>query len=144
MNETATNAPIHLWIIGVISLLWNAMGAFDYTATHMQLEFYMSQFTAEQLEYFYGFPSWAVATWAIAVWTSLLGSLALLLRKAWATWLFGVSILGLLLTTVYNFVLSDGKAVMGSGAAIFSAAIWIIAIFLFFYARAMTRRGVLS
>jgi len=144
MIETATKTPIHLWIVGVLSLLWNAMGAFDYTATHMQLEFYMSQFTAEQLGYFYGFPSWAVAAWAIAVWSSLLGSLALLLRKAWATWLFGTAIIGLVLTTIYNFILSDGMAVMGSEAAIFSAVIWIIALLLYFYASAMAKRGVLK
>ena len=32
---------------------------------------------------------------------------------------------------------------MGSGAAVFSAVIWAIALFLFFYARAMAKRGVL-
>ena len=54
--NTRTKTPVHLWIIGVLTLLWNMMGAFDYTATHMKLDFYMSQFSAEQLEYFYGFP----------------------------------------------------------------------------------------
>ena len=58
--------------------------------SQLRLESYMSQFTPEQLAYFYGFPAWAVAAWAIAVWSALLGSLCLLLRKAWAVWLFGV------------------------------------------------------
>jgi hypothetical protein len=107
------------------------------------MESYMSQFTPEQLEYFYGFPAWVDACWAIAVWGSLLGAILLLARKAWAVWLFGLAILGLAATTVYNFVLSDGMAVMGSGAAMFSVVIWVIALFLFFYARAMAKRGVL-
>jgi hypothetical protein len=34
-------------------------------------------------------------------------------------------------------------AVMGSGAAIFTAVIWAIALSLFFYARAMAKQGVL-
>ena len=84
-----------------------------------------------------------MATWAIAVWSSLLGSLGLLLRKAWAVWLFGVAIVGMVLTALYNFVLTDGVALMGPGALAFTAVIWIIAFGLFFYARAMAKRAVL-
>ena len=143
MNQSAVKTPVHLWIVGVLALLWDAMGAFDYAATQLRLEFYMSQFTPEQLEYFYGFPPWADAVWAIAVWSSLAGALGLLLRKAWAVWMFGLAILGLALSSLYNFVLSDGMAMMGSGAAMFTVVIWAIALALFFYARAMASRGVL-
>ncbi len=103
----------------------------------------MKQFSAEQLQYFYGFPAWAIGVWAIAVWGSLLASFGLLLRKAWAVWLFGVAILGLAVNSLYNFVLVDGMAVMGSGGAMFTGVIWIIALALFIYARAMAKRGVL-
>lgn len=143
MNETSTGAPRHLWVVGALSLLWNAVGAFDYTATQMRMESYMSQFTPEQLAYFYGFPAWAVAAWAIAVWSSLLGSLCLLLRKAWAVPLFGIAIAGMVFTALYNFVLTDGMAMIGTGGAVFTAVIWVIAFSLFFYARAMAKRGVL-
>jgi hypothetical protein len=144
MNQTSTKVPRHLWIVGALSLLWNAVGAFDYSATQLRLEFYMSQFTPEQLAYFYGFPAWAVGAWAIAVWSSLLGSLSLLLRKAWAVALFGVAIAGIVITAIYNFVLTDGLSMIGTGGMIFTAVIWLIALCLFFYARAMARRGVLS
>jgi hypothetical protein len=143
MNEAAVKTPVHLWIIGLLALLWDAMGAFDYAATQLRLEFYMSQFTAEQLEYFYAFPVWVEAAWAIAVWSSLLAAIGLLLRKAWAVMLFGLAILGLAVTSVYNLVLTEGLAIMGEGAGAFTAAIWIIALALFFYARAMARSGVL-
>jgi len=144
MNLTTRRTPRHLWIVGVLAVLWNAIGAFDYTATKLRIESYMSQFTPEQLAYFYGFPAWAVATWAIAVWGALLGSIGLLLRRRWAVWAFGISIVAMLLTAVYNFGLSNGLAVMGQGAVLFTAVIWIIAFALFFYARAMAARGVLT
>ena len=144
MTQTTTRTPIHLWIVGILAVLWNAGGAFDYTATQYRIESYMSQFSPEQLEYFYGFPVWMDAAWAIAIWASVLGSLSLLLRKAWAVWLFGLSILGLAVSTVYNFVLTDGMAVMGSAGATFTGAIWVIALFLYFYAKAMAARKVLS
>jgi hypothetical protein len=143
MNQATVKTPVHLWIVGVLSSLWNSGGAFDYVSTQLRIESYMSQFTPEQLDYFYSFPVWVDAAWAIAVWFALLGSISLLLRKAWALWLFGASILGLAVSSVYNFVLSNGMEIMGAGAGIFTLVIWITAILLFFYARAMRGRGIL-
>lgn len=145
MAPTATRpAPRHLWIVGGLSLLWNAFGAFDYLMTVTQNEAYLGQFTAEQLAYFTGFPAWVVACWAVAVWSSVLGSAALLARRAWAVWLFGVALAGMAGTSLYTLVLTDGPAVMGGlGQWLFTAAIWLVAIGLFLYARAQARRGVL-
>lgn len=143
MSQTTAKTPVHLWIVGVLSTLWNVVGAFDYAATQLRLESYMSQFTQQQLDYFYAFPVWMEAAWATAVWCSLLGSISLLLRKSWAVTLFGIAILGMLISTIYNFVLTDGMAAMGSAGAIFTVVIWVIAIFLFLYARAMQKKGVL-
>jgi len=143
MDSNPVKTPMHLWIVGLISLLWNAMGAFDYSATELRLEFYMSQFTQEQLNYFYGFPAWVIAAWAIAVWSSLLGSIGLLLRKRWAVSLFGIAIVGLAVTTLYNAVLSNGFEIMGDGAAIFTAVIWVIAVLLLLYSVKMAGRGIL-
>ena len=67
MNQATQKTPIHLWVIGILALLWNLVGAFDYVATQFRLESYMSKFTPEQLDYFYGFPAWMDAAWAIAV-----------------------------------------------------------------------------
>lgn len=143
MNETTTKVPRHLWIVGVLAVLWNAMGAFDYSATQFRVESYLSGYSPEQLAYFFGFPAWAVAAWAIAVWSALVASLGLLLRKSWAVWLFGVSIVAMVITGIYNLGLSEGIEMMGPGAMAFTAVIWVVAFSLFFYARAMAKRGVL-
>lgn len=139
-----SRAPVHLWIVGVLALVWNAFGAFDYLATQLRYEPYMSQFPQEQLEYFYGFPAWAVAAWAFGIWGAFFGSIALLLRKRWAVWLFGLSLVGMAVTTIYNFVLTEGLEIMGTVGAIFTAVIWIVAILLFLYARAQEKKGVLT
>lgn len=144
MNDTAASRPpVHFWIIAVLALLWNAVGAFDYLATQLQLESYMAGFSDEQLAYFNNFPKWAVACWAIAVWSAVFGALALLIRQRWAFHLFVISLIAMLITSFYNFVLSDGAEIMGAFGVIFSAVIVAIGIFLVFYARAMARRGVL-
>jgi len=138
------SAPWHLWVVGVVGLLWNLVGAYDYLMTETQNASYMAKFTPEQLEFFYGFPTWVVATWAIAVWGGVLGAVLLLLRKRLAAPVFLVSFLAMVVTAIHNFVLSDGLAVMGAAGVAFSAAIFAIALGLWLYARAMAGKGVLG
>jgi len=139
-----SRAPWHLWVMGVLAVLWNSMGAFDYLMTQTRNEGYMSDYTPEQLEYFYGFPAWVVAFWAIAVWGGVLGAVLLVLRKKLAAGVFLVSFLSMVVTTIYNFGLSNGLEHMGDPfSLVFTALIFLFALLLFLYARAMKYRGVL-
>jgi hypothetical protein len=148
MSETEQATPVrrpwHLWVIGIIGFLWNAMGCLDYVMTETQNEGWMAQFTPEQLEFFYGLPTWVVACWAIAVWGGLAGCVLLLLRKSLALWAFAASLLGSVLTTIHNFGMSNGLEVMGAAGAVFGAIIQLIAVGLLLYAWQTTRRGVLA
>jgi hypothetical protein len=136
--------PWHLWVVGGVALLWNAMGALDYTMTETRNAAYMKDFTAEQLAYFYSFPKWVVATWALSVWGGVAGSVALLLRSRWAVPIFALSLATMAMTFVHNFVLTDGLAVMGGAAALaFTATIVAVGIALVFYSRWVARKGIL-
>ncbi len=77
------------------------------------------------------------------MWGAFVGSIGLLLRKRWAVWAFAASIAGMVVSSVYTFGLSEGVKIMGTGGAIFTAIIWVVAIFLLLYARAQAKRGVL-
>jgi len=137
--------PWHLWLVGVLALLWNAVGAFDYVMTETHNVSYMSKFTPEQVAYFHGYPMWVVATWALSVWGGVLGSALLLLRKRLAVPVFGVSLATLLLTFLYNFVFTNGYQIMGgAGGLIFCAVIFVIAVALLLYARRLARAGTLG
>jgi hypothetical protein len=141
---TPVRADWKLWVVGIVALLWNGMGALDYVMTQTRNAAYMQQFTPEQLEYFYSFPAWVVALWAIAVWGGVLGSVLLLLRRRLAEHVFLVSFVAMVITTIHNFVLTDGMAKMGGGAAAFSAVIFGVALGLYLYSRHLARRGVLT
>jgi len=139
-----TPAPWHLWVVGIAALLWNAVGALDYVMTQTRNVQYMAGFTPEQLAFFYGLPAWTVAAWAIGVWGAVLGSLLLLFRKGLAVWFFLASLTGVALTTLQNYVLSNGLEVMGGpGSVVFTAVIFLVAIGLYVYARAMRKRGII-
>jgi hypothetical protein len=143
-SEARAKTPVHLWIVAVLAFLWTLMGAFDYLATQLELDFYMSQFTPEQLAYFNAFPTWMVAFWAFGVWGGFAGSIGLLLRKKWALWAYAVSVAGLFVTSIYNFGLTNGAEVMGAGGVIFTVVIWVIALFLLCYSWSQAKKGVLA
>ena len=145
VNITAggESRPWHFWMIGIVSLIWNAFGVFDFIATQFRWEPYMSNFTEIQLEYFYGLPTWQVVGWALGVWCALFGSIALLLARRIAILMFALSLLGMLVGMA-NSVLSDlAREAMGQGGLIFSGVIVLVGVALLFYARAMAHRGVL-
>jgi hypothetical protein len=140
----APATPKHLWIVGIVSLLWNAVGAFDYLMTQTRNESYMSQFTPEQLEFFYGFPTWVESAWAIAVWGAVVGSVLLLLRVRWAGLAFVISLVAMIATTIHNYGISNGMEIMGGvGPLIFSIVIFVVGVLLVVYSRWMCNRGVL-
>jgi hypothetical protein len=140
-NET----PRHLWVIGVVTVLWNSMGAMDFVMTQTENESYMAAFTPEQLTFFYGFPTWVVVAWAIAVWGGVIGSALLLLRRGEAVWVFLASFIAMVMTTIHNFVFSNGMEVIGDTfSLVFSALIFVVALALYLYARAMKQQGVLK
>lgn len=147
MADTANSpakTPWHLWTVGALSLLWNAVGVVDFTMTQTKNESYMSAFTPAQLEYFYGFPIWVVVAWGIATWGSALGSMLLLLRRKLAVLTNLVVLVAMAITFVHNLILTDGMKIMGgTGPLVFTLVIVAIGVLLYFYARAMARRGVL-
>ena len=141
----AVKTPWHLWVVGVVSLAWNAFGAFDYTMTKMQNADYLAGITPEQQAFLLGFPAWANVGWALGVWGSLVGSLLLLARSRHATLAFAVSLLGLVINGYYQFGVNSAEVqrLFGSFPMIFTAVIAAIIVALLLYSRAMAAKGVL-
>ena len=141
---TALRPPWHLWVVGVVALLWNAFGCVDYTMTQLQGDVWLDQFgmTEVQIAYFHTMPAWTFAAWAIGVWGGALGAVLLLLRRKWALHAFVASFLGWLAGVIYAFGMSNGLEVMGN---VWPMQIVIGAACLFFiwYAWMMSKRGVL-
>lgn len=135
--------PWWFWVIAIISLLWNFVGALDYTMTHLRVESYLAAFTEEQKAYFFGYPAWAVACWALGVWGSFAGSLLLLLRSKWAVQSFAISVIGLIGATIYQMTADIPGSLNTASAWAFSAVIWIATIGLLWFAMRMRGRSIL-
>lgn len=134
--------PAHLWIVGGLSLLWNAYGGFDYLMKQTANPAYLATFTAQQQAYFESFPPLMDGAWAFGVWGAVAGSILLVLRSSLAGIAFGVSIAGLLGSTFYQFaVLNPPAELMTTAMLAMTVAIWTVAVVLFYYARAMSNLG---
>ena len=154
MNKSAV--PWHLWVVGVIAVLWNAYGGYDYTMSMTQGATYMaaSGMTPDQIAYYEAMPVWMTAIWAIGVWGGVLGSLLLLLRNKLAFPVFAVSFGAFVFSLLYTYGLSDGGKVMGfmmqDGVKAASSMIMIMqgviaagCAFFTGYAWTMSKKGVL-
>ena len=142
MTDMTVKTPWHLWVMGVVALLWNSYGGYDYVMTQTNNAAYLAQFTAEQRAYFDSFPLWMEAVWAIGVWGAVLGSVLLLLRSKWAFQAFLASLIAFAVSVVYG-QMSGGSAVMGTTGMVFSGLIFVLGLIFVMYSRSMTRKGVL-
>ncbi|MEO6152265.1 MAG: hypothetical protein ABIT09_07635 [Croceibacterium sp.] len=141
----SARVPWHLWVVGVISLLWNAYGGYDYVMTETDnLAYFQSMgLGAEELAWTKALPAWSVACWAIGVWGSVLGSVLLLLRSRHAASAFIVSLIGALISFAYQFSIDAPPSMHGGMAMIAPMVITIAIILQWYYARRMTAAGVL-
>ena len=147
MNHDASpsprRAPWHLWLVGILGLLWNSVGTFDFVMTQTQNESYMDRLTPEQLEVFTHFPMWLTVIWGFAVLGGLLGAVLLLMRKRLAMPVLLVSLVAMAATALHNSFFANGLYATGGTAPAFVLLIFAVALGLWFYARVMGNRGVL-
>lgn len=141
METTGRSAtPWHLWVVGGLTLLWNAVGVMSYLMTELdQLE--ALGMTPAQIAYFDTFPAWATAVWALGVWGAFAGSVLLLLRSRWAVTALVIALVGLIGTTYFQrFVTAVPEDMRNLGLDV---TIWVTTLFMLWYALKMRREGVL-
>jgi hypothetical protein len=149
----ATNAhvrtPVHLWIVGILSLLWSGFGCYDYLMTRLHNADYLKSAMpgvdpAAALAWVEDMPLYAQVGWGLGVWLALLGAVLLLLRNRWAVFAYGLSFIGAVISLGYQLVLAPPLA--GADAAIYTImplVIIAVALGLFLYARVMEKKGAL-
>lgn len=141
-----TKTPVHLWIMGIVSLFWNAGGAFDYVMTRTNAAEYLAAQPDARLVMLDQAPLWFGFTWALGVWFSVIGALLLLMRSRFASFAFALSLIGFLGSSIYTYGIADGGSMVaaaGTAAIEFTITIPVLLVLQWLYARAMTRRGVL-
>jgi hypothetical protein len=145
MADATVKAPWHIWLTGIIAVLFNAIGVFDFVMTMAQGAEYQASagMTPDQIAHYQTMPGWMTIVWAIGVFTAFLASILLLLRRKLALPVFVLSLAAFLVSLLYTYVLTNGGALMGRQMAITSAVIAGLLVFFSWYSRFMIVRGVL-
>ena len=136
--------PAHLWIVGILALLWNAFGCYDYLMTVTANQAYLSQAPAGAMDYYNSLPSWLTGFWAVGVWGGLVGALLLLMRSRYAVWAFALSFIGAVVGIGYQMFLTTRPASMTEGImGMIEWVVIIVAALLLWYSWSQEKKGVL-
>jgi hypothetical protein len=132
--------PWHLWLVGVLSLLWNAIGGWQIWLKLSGNAGYWNALTAEESAYLAAAPLWTDVAASVAVIAGVLGALLLLARIRIAAFAFIIGLAAWIADNVYVHMLSDGTRILGVGMGILVTILFILQIA---YAAWMAKRGVL-
>lgn len=139
-HERRERTPTHLWVVGLLLVLWNGWGVALAVAAQTDR---LPVVDAQMAAYFEAQPLWLILFADIGPLAGVAGAVALLLQSRWAAWLFLTQIVVLITSNTYEIVagtslLLDNPESRGGALTL---ALLLCAQFL--YARAMRRRGVL-
>ncbi|MGI9261604.1 MAG: hypothetical protein ACR2QR_06200 [Woeseiaceae bacterium] len=102
-DEIAVKVHWSFWFIGVITLIWNLLGALNFVVQMNPDSVTVYRETEQAI--IEGRPAWATIGFGLAVFGGALGSLMLLLRKSISYYFFLASLLGTAIAQVHSLSL---------------------------------------
>ncbi|HRO32714.1 MAG TPA: hypothetical protein PLQ03_04800 [Brevundimonas sp.] len=133
--------PWHLWLVGVASLAWNGLGAWQWWMKTTGSQGYWGALTQAQADYMRAAPLWTDVAFGLTIWCGVLGALLLLLRRRLAFNAYAASLIAILADSTYVHFLSNGREVMGTEGVMFGVVLIVLCAGQTLYARWAGRRG---
>ena len=104
----------------------------------------LKDITPEKQEWVKSIPSWIYIFFFLSVAPGTLGSIGLLIRKAWATPLFAVSLVSVVIQMGYTMFIVEGSDVLAAGDKIMSLVVIALAGVLLWLSMYARKRGWMS
>ena len=141
MHADATRpAPWHLWVVALLTLLWNGAGAVTIALAQMGNRLDMDP---SEVAYYAAQPRWFVLTTDIATVLPIVAAVALLRCSRSAVWLFLLSLVLIVLNNAYDVAVGTSLTLKDDDWRMLTIAIVVIALLQFAYARWLGTRGIL-
>ena len=140
-TRSAMRTPWHVWVVGIVALLWNASGAYTIMMAQAGM---LPNLSSDEVAYYAAQPIWFVGLTDVALLSAIGAAIALLSRHRAAVWLFAISLAAILVTDIYDLAAGSARMLDGAGAMIVTILIFVIAVLELAYARAMKLRSVLQ
>jgi len=139
-KENVSGVHWSFWVIGVVALIWNVMGAINFFV-QMNPDM-LAAYRESERAIIEGRPAWATGGFAIAVFGGTLGSLLLLLRKSAAYYFFIASLFGVIVTMVHTLGVGIDFS-LGEILGIILLPL-LVAAFLLWYSKLAESKGWIS
>lgn len=139
-QQTSSAAPWHLWVVGGLLLIWNGIALFDYIATVIRYEPYLSGHPEEILDYYFNAPLWMYVMWGGSIIGGFTSAVLLLLRRKFA---IPAAMLGWVCSVVAGVYTYMNPVPQSDGDMTFYIIVLLAALVWIFYMVWLSRRGVL-
>lgn len=136
--------PVWFWIVSVLALIWNLLGAMAYLMQAMMTEEALNALPDAERALYENVPAWVTAAFAIAVWGGTLASVLLLMRKGLAYIVFIISFVGIVVQMIYNFGMSKAAEVYGPGGMVMPIMVLVFGLLLILMAKSSKAKGWLA
>jgi uncharacterized protein YjeT (DUF2065 family) len=133
--------PTWFWVAAGLVLVWEAMGCYAYITQVSMTAEQLAALPEGQRQLFNTMPDWVTAAYGIATWGGLLAAILLLMRKRWATAMFAVSLVALLVQFGWSFLIADAGTVVGPSAYGLPAFIIVAGVALLWFSSNAAKRG---
>lgn len=133
--------PWHMWVVGIMTLLWNGSGAVTFLLAQLGM---LSNLSAEEMAYYAAQPLWFVILVNIATWGAFFAGIALLFKSRQAFNLFGLSLGMIVLTDLIDLVSGTHRALAEEGAMVMTLMVLVIACLQLLYSWRWKKFGVLK
>ncbi len=140
-NHTTGNIPTWFWILSALALVWDLMGIMAFFQTVTMSPATLATMSQAEQELYHKTPAWTNIVFAIATIGSMLGCIALLFRKAFATTLFIISFIAILIQMGYAFFMVDSFDGFGPGGILMPVMITVVGLLLIFFSKKATEKG---
>jgi len=141
MNDSIA-VPKWFWAVAVMLLLWSVAGIISFyvqlTLPYERLVAIMGKPGADCIS---AMPQWLWWVFGTAVWSGAFGSLAVLLRRAWAQPLYLISLLAVIIQFGHSFGVAKIQNVLGWSSAGFPVFIIAMAAFELWLSTWTKKRG---
>ncbi|MDA0678706.1 MAG: hypothetical protein O3A13_01330 [Proteobacteria bacterium] len=143
-EESSGGVPKSFYWIAGVALIWDLLGVGAYVSQVTMSPDVLNAMPDAERALYENVPAWATAAFAIAVNGGVLGSLLLLLRKAFATPVLIISFVGIIVQMYHSLFVVRSIEVYGPGGMIMPVMVIGIAAFLIWYSMNAKKKGWLS
>lgn len=136
--------PLWFTVLAALALLWNVVGLAAVFADFQLSAADIAALPAEQQAAYAARPTWSIVASVVAVVCGTLGCVALLLRKRWASALFSLSLVGVIVQDTGLFLVAGAANLRDPVPLVLQGVVLVIAVGLVLLARRATVKSWLA